>query len=119
MENACTMIWNGDNKGNIKLAKNICGVWLVVGNAIIPLVSLIHIALNKDHDIEDKDIMINMSRYNQGKSINKSIIDSLWTPEYTPAITIVGLCEGAGIGVGADIAFDDRGGEGDWADLGK
>lgn len=41
------------------------------------------------------------------------------TPEYTPAITIVGLCEGADIGVGADIAFDGREGEGDWADLGK
>ena len=113
------MIWNRDNQRLIKLAKNIYGVWLVVGNAVIPLVSLIHITLNNDHTILDRTRLISMSRYNQGKTINKFIIDSLWTTEYTPAITIVGLCKGVGIGVGADIAFDDQVGEGDWADLGK
>jgi hypothetical protein len=57
--------------------------------------------------------MTNMIQYWLGQSINKIIIDSNAIPEYTPAITIVGLCEGADIGVGADIAFDGREGEGD------
>ena len=117
LENACTMIWNSVMKGNIKLVKNIYEIWLIVGYAVIPLISLIHIALNKDHNNEDKTNMTNMNRYRFGLSINNIIIDSLWTPKYTPAITIVGLCEGAGIGVGADIAFNDQEGEGDWADL--
>ena len=56
-----------------------------------------------------------MRKWNKGNKINTRSN----TPEYTPAITIVGLCEGADIGVGADIAFDGREGEGDWADLGK
>ena len=37
----------------------------------------------------------------------------------TPAITVVGLCDGGLTGVGADVAFNDRLGKGNWADLGK
>ena len=37
---------------------------------------------------------------------------SIIIPKNTPAITIVELCDGAGIGVGADIAFSDRVGNG-------
>ena len=36
------------------------------------------------------------------------ITDSNIEPEYTPAITIVELCRGAEIGVGADVAFNGR-----------
>ena len=35
----------------------------------------------------------------------------------TPAITIVELCDGADIGVGAGVAFNDHVGNGNWADL--
>ena len=41
-------------------------------------------------------------------SINITIIESSINPEYTPAITIVELCKGAEIGVGADIAFNNQ-----------
>ena len=40
-------------------------------------------------------------------------------PKYTPAITIVEGCNNAGIGVGADIACDNRLKKGNWADLEK
>ena len=41
-------------------------------------------------------------------STTKIIISSIIIPENTPAITIVGLCNRADIGVGADIAFNNH-----------
>ena len=35
----------------------------------------------------------------------------------TPAITIVGLCDGDGIGVGAGVTFNDHVANGNWANF--
>ena len=57
---------------------------------------------------------------NQSKqSITKIIVESIIKPKYTPAITIVELCNRAEIGVGADIAFNNQEEKGNWADLEK
>lgn len=44
---------------------------------------------------------------------------SIIKPKYTPAITIVELCNNADIGVGADIAFNNQEENGNCADLEK
>jgi hypothetical protein len=41
-------------------------------------------------------------------SINKIIESLIIKPKYTPAITIVELCKGELIGVGAFVAFNDH-----------
>ena len=48
-----------------------------------------------------------------------SFINLIIKPKYTPAITIVELCDDAEIGLGADVAFDDQLVNGNWADLVK
>ena len=52
-------------------------------------------------------------------SINKIIVSLIIKPKYTPAITIVELCKGELIGVGAFVAFNDHDKKGNWADLEK
>ena len=52
-------------------------------------------------------------------SNNRTSCSSINIPKNTPAITIVEGCNNAGIGVGADIAFDSQLKKGNWADLEK
>jgi len=55
----------------------------------------------------------------QHSSNNRTSCSSINTPKNTPAITIVEGCSNAGIGVGADIAFDNQLKKGNCADLEK
>ena len=56
---------------------------------------------------------------NREKSINKINCSSGIRPTQTPAITMVDGCNKAEIGVGVDVAFNDRLVNGNWADLEK
>ena len=74
-------------------------------------------ALNRDQSKEkigkSKMRMKNMSK----QSMKWMIAVSNINPKYTPAITIVELCDVAEIGVGADVAFNNQEEKGNWADL--
>ena len=66
------------------------------------------IALNKDHIKEKRGKRHKHNKINSKESIINTTVLSIINPKYTPAITIVLLCNNAEIGVGADIAFNNQ-----------
>ena len=94
-------------------------IWLIVENAIIPLISLAGIALNRLGINVINNNIINNNKNKQLLSNNIIKLSLIIKPKYTPAITIVELCDDAEIGLGADVAFDDQLVNGNWADLVK
>ena len=75
---------------------------------MIDLISVNLIALNKDQIIVEDGMRSKILVMKLQLSIIITITGCSITPKYTPATTIVELCNKAEIGVGADMAFSNQ-----------